>query len=187
MIIKLLQDNTVHVRYDDGSSQTLNSTHSHKARNEMVKAVCDANPYKGAMEFASAVVDPVTSFDAIEDCPEPLKASLGDFHAELVALKAAQDGEEDVQATETVEVEEETVEITDGVAVVKKVKKTKEVKLEDELVCVDENGDGICDECGTTHKKFPITKPKTVKVPKMIKGTPLSDTAKTRLNELLGA
>lgn len=83
----------------------------------------------------------------------------GGIYKEVYELKQLKD-EPDTQAVDTVEVTEEEVEIIDGKAVVKKVTKTKEVPLFDEIPCVDENGDGICDVCNTTHVEFPITQPK---------------------------
>jgi len=151
-----------------------------------VKAVCDALPYKGAMEFSEDYVAPVFVFDNPEDCPESLQAAMGDFYTELCDLKSKLDAEEDRQAEETVEEEVEEVEVVDGKAVVKKVTKKKTVKAFDEIPCVDENGDGICDVCNTTHSKFPIEKPKTYKVPRMIKGTPMPEQDKARLAELIG-
>jgi len=49
MIIKVLPDNTVTVSGD--VEATINSTHSHKAPTNFIKAIADALPYKGAMEF----------------------------------------------------------------------------------------------------------------------------------------
>ena len=187
MIIKILEDNTVHVRYLNGESQTINSTHSHKARSPIVKAVCDALPYKGAMEFSNDYQAPVFTFDSLEctnDCAD-FEAAIAPFLPELTTLKAELDAEQDSPIMETVEEEVEEVEVVEGKAVVKKVKKTKEVQAYDELVCIDENGDGICDECGTTHKEFPVTKPKTIKVPKIKKGVPASQATKDRLKELI--
>jgi len=109
------------------------------------------------------------------------------IYKEIVKLKSLED-EEDYQATETTEVVEivESTEIIDGKAVVTKTPtpKTVEVPLFDELLCVDENGDGICDLCNSTHVEFPITEPKTVKVPRMVKGKKVSDKEKARLKEL---
>jgi len=203
MIIKILQDNTLHVRYSDGSEQTINSTHSHKATSPTVKAVADALPYKGAMEFTEDYVAPVFVLEKGEivcgdkcfchdadvsgETPE-IQAFVTALYSnpevvELCQLVVLED-EEDYQAFETEEVEETEVEVVDGKAVMKKVVKSKEVKLFDELPCVDENGDGICDVCNTTHKLYPITEPKTVKVPRMVKGKKVSDKEKARLKEL---
>lgn len=187
MIIKILQDNTVHVRYLDGTEQTINSTHSHKATSPIVKAVCDALPYKGAMEFLPDIDAPVFTFDSLEctnDCAD-FEAAIEPFLPELTTLKAELDGEQDSPVMETVEEEVEEVEVVDGKAVVKKVKKSKEVQAYDEIECVDENGDGICDVCNSTHEKFPIETPKTIKVPKIKKGVPASQETKDRLKELI--
>lgn len=107
------------------------------------------------------------------------------IYKEIVKLKSLED-EPDYQETKTVEVIEDQVEIIDGKAIVKKVPKQKEEPIFDDLPCVDENGDGICDVCKTTHKKFPITEPMTVKVPRMIEGKKVSKKDKKRLKELLG-
>jgi hypothetical protein len=106
------------------------------------------------------------------------------IYKELHRLKNMKDIP-DTQATETVEVTEEVTEVVGDKAVVKKVTKTKEVPLFDEVPCVDANGDQICDICGTTHVEFPIVKPKTVKVPRMIPGKKVSDADKARLAELM--
>ena len=187
MIIKILQDNTVHARYLDGTEQTINSTHSHKAASPIVKAVCDALPYKGAMKFSDDYQSPVFTFDSLEctnDCAD-FEAAIAPFLPELTTLKAELDAEQDSPVMETVEEESEEVEVVEGKAVVKKVKKAKEVQSYDELVCVDENGDGICDVCNSTHEQFPIETPKTIKVPKIKKGVPASQTTKDRLKELI--
>lgn len=107
------------------------------------------------------------------------------FYKELYRLKNMKDIP-DTQATETVEVTEEVTEVVGDKAVVKKVTKTKEAPLFDEVPCVDANGDQICDICGTTHVKFPIVEPKTVKVPRTIPGKKVSDADKARLAELIG-
>ena len=194
MIIKILQDNTVHVKYPDGKTQTLNNTHSHKARTPLVKAICDSFPYKGAMEFTTDYEAPVFVFDNCTDCPEPLKTAMGDYYTELCSLKEALDGEEDYQATETVEVTEEVTEVIGDKAVIKTVTKTKEIPLTDEIPCVDENGDGICDVVEHKHTDEEGNEtveheevPKTIKVPRMIKGKKVSDADKARLAELLGS
>jgi len=100
----------------------------------------------------------------------------GGIYKEIYELKQLED-EPDYQATETVTVEEEVVEIVNGKAVHKQVAKTKEIPLFDELPCVDENGDDICDEHG---------KPMGHKVPRMIEGKKVSDADKARLAELMG-
>jgi len=109
------------------------------------------------------------------------------IYKEIVKLKSLED-EPDYQATETTEVVElvESVEVIDGKAVVTKTPtpKTVEVPLFDEFPCVDENGDGICDKCNTTHKIHPIKEPKILKVPRMVKGKKVSDEDKARLAEL---
>jgi hypothetical protein len=194
MIIKILQDNTVHVRYSDGSEQTLNSTHSHKAASPIVKAVCDALPYKGAMEFLPDVDAPVFTFDSLEctnDCPD-FEAAIEPFLPELTTLKAELDGEQDSPVMETIEEEVEEVEVVDGKAVIKKVKKSKQVQAYDEVPCVDENGDGICDiiehkhideeghECVEQEEV-----PRMFKVPKIKKGVPATQETKDRLKELI--
>tara|TARA_R110000803_G_scaffold1228_5_gene4011 strand:+ start:5033 stop:5569 length:537 start_codon:yes stop_codon:yes gene_type:complete len=176
MIIKLLEDNTVHVKYSDGTAQALNSTYSHKALTPVVKAVCDAFPYKGAMDFTDYEA-PVFVFDNCADCPEVLKTAMGSYYTELLALKAGLDGEEDVQATEEYTVEEEVVEVIDGKAVHTTKTVTKEHPLFDELPCVDANGDDICDEHG---------EPMGHQVPRMVLGQKVSDADKARLAELLG-
>ena len=48
MLIKLLEDNTLNVRYDNGMVQVINSTHSHKAYTPLVKDMVELLPYKGA-------------------------------------------------------------------------------------------------------------------------------------------
>ena len=186
MIIKILQDNTVVVRYPGGANQTLNSACSHKAASPVVKVICDAFPYKGAMEFTEGYEAPVFMFDRCEDCPDSLKDAMGDYYTELCSLKAKLDAEEDRQATETVTVEEEVIDIVDGKAVQSTKQVTKEVPVYDELPCVDANGDQICDICNEKHVEFPIVQPKTVKVPRMVKGKKVSDADKARLAELLG-
>ena len=204
MIIKILQDNTVHVRYSDGSEQTLNSTHSHKAASPTVKAVADALPYKGAMEFTEDYVAPVFVLEKGEivcgdkcfchdadvsgETPE-IQAFVKALYSnpevvELCQLVCLED-EEDYQDFETSTVEETVVEVVGDKAVQKVVSKTVETPLFDELPCVDENGDGICDLCNSTHVEFPITEPKTVKVPRMVKGKKVSDKEKARLAELI--
>ena len=148
MIIKILQDNTLHVRYSDGSEQTINSTHSHKATSPTVKAVADALPYKGAMEFTEDYVAPVFVLEKGEivcgdkcfchdadvsgETPE-IQAFVTALYSnpevvELCQLVVLED-EEDYQAFETEEVEETEVEVVDGKAVMKKVVKSKEVVI----------------------------------------------------------
>lgn len=99
------------------------------------------------------------------------------IYAEVYRLMQLKD-EPDVQATKTVEVEEEVVEILNG----KSVHTTKTVKKEqplfDELPCVDVNGDLICDEHGD-----PIA---PHKVPRRVTGYKVSDADNARLAELLG-
>ena len=106
------------------------------------------------------------------------------IYKEVYRLAQLED-EPDKQATETVTVEEEVIEVIDGKAVQKKVTKTKEVPVYDELPCVDANGDQICDICNEKHVEFPIVQPKTVKVPRMIPGKKVSDADKARLAELM--
>ena len=108
----------------------------------------------------------------------------GGIYKEIYELKQLKD-EPDYQATETVEVTEEVTEVVGDKAVVKKVTKTKEIPLTDEIPCVDEDGNGICDICNTTHEKFPIVKPKMIQVPRMIEGKKVSEEDKARLDELL--
>jgi hypothetical protein len=110
------------------------------------------------------------------------EAGLSKVGNELKQLK----DEPDYQATETVEVTEEVTEVIGDKAVVKKVTKTVEIPLTDEIPCVDEDGNGICDICNTTHEKFPIVKPKMIQVPRMIEGKKVSEEDKARLAELLG-
>lgn len=59
MIIKILEDNTVHAIYPDGSSETINSTHAEKGRTAITRAVASALPYKGAMNFTADFIPPV--------------------------------------------------------------------------------------------------------------------------------
>lgn len=106
------------------------------------------------------------------------------IYKELHKLMQLKD-EPDYQATETKEVEEEKIEVVDGKAVVKKVTKTVEIPLTDQIPCVDEDGNGICDICNTTHEKFPIVKPKMIQVPRMIEGKKVSEEDKARLAELM--
>jgi hypothetical protein len=110
------------------------------------------------------------------------KAGLYKEVHKLMQLK----DEPDYQATETIEVTEEVTEVIGDKAVVKKVTKTVEIPLTDEIPCVDEDGNGICDICNTTHEKFPIVKPKMIQVPRMIEGKKVSEEDKARLAELLG-
>lgn len=194
MIIKILQDNTVHVRYLDGTEQTINSTHSHKATSPIVKAVCDALPYKGAMEFDSDYQAPVFTFDSLEctnDCPD-FEAAIEPFLPELTTLKAELDGEEDSPIMETVEEEVEEQEVLEDRVVIRKVKQSKEVPVFDEKPCVDENGNGICDiiehqhideeghECVEQEEV-----PRMFKAPKIKKGVPATQETKDRLKELI--
>ena len=58
MIITLLQDNTVFAKYDDGTAETINSTHIRKAKNGLTKAIAKAFKYKGAMAFTDDYVAP---------------------------------------------------------------------------------------------------------------------------------
>ena len=109
------------------------------------------------------------------------KAGLYKEVHKLMQLK----DEEDYQATETIEVTEEVIEVVADKAVVKKVTKTVEIPLTDEIPCVDEDGNGICDICNTTHEKFPIVKPKMIQVPRMIEGKKVSEEDKARLAELM--
>lgn len=51
MIMQLLEDNTVFVKYPDGTLENINSSHSHRAMSELSKLVADLFPYKGALEF----------------------------------------------------------------------------------------------------------------------------------------
>jgi hypothetical protein len=124
------------------------------------------------------------------DCPElaeftkAIHRDTGGIYKEAARLIQLKD-EPDYQAVETVEATEEVTEVVGDKAVVKTVTKTKEIPLFDEIPCVDEDGNGICDICNTTHKKFPITQPKTVKVPRMIEGKKVSDADKARLAELM--
>ena len=106
------------------------------------------------------------------------------IYKEIYELKQLKD-EPDYQATETVEVTEEVTEVVGDKAVVKTVTKTKEIPLTDEIPCVDEDGNGICDICNTTHEKFPIVKPKMIQVPRMIEGKKVSEEDKARLAELM--
>jgi hypothetical protein len=108
----------------------------------------------------------------------------GGIYKEVHKLMQLKD-EPDVQATETVEVTEEVTEVIGDKAVVKTVTKTKEIPLFDEVPCVDEDGNGICDICNTTHVEFPIVQPKTIEVPRMVQGKKVSDADKARLAELM--
>lgn len=59
MIITILQDNTVYARFDDGTSETINSSHAHKGKIALTREVAAALPYKGAMLFADGYEAPV--------------------------------------------------------------------------------------------------------------------------------
>ena len=139
------------------------------------------------MEFDSDYQAPVFTFDSLEctnDCPD-FEAAIEPFLPELTTLKAELDGEQDSPIMETVEEEVEEQEVLEDRVVIRKVKQSKEVPVFDEKPCVDENGDGICDVCNSTHEKFPIETPKTFKVPKIKKGVPASQETKDRLKELI--
>lgn len=59
MIIKILEDNTVHAIYPDGSSETINSTHAEKGRTALTRAVAAALPYKFATPFTTGYDAPL--------------------------------------------------------------------------------------------------------------------------------
>jgi len=124
------------------------------------------------------------------DCPElaeftkAIHRDTGGIYKEAARLMQLKD-EPDYQATETVEVTEEVTEVIGDKAVIKTVTKTVEIPLTDQIPCVDEDGNGICDICNTTHEKFPIVKPKMIQVPRMIEGKKVSEEDKARLAELM--
>ncbi len=126
--------------------------------------------------------------DELKTCDCEVPADAKGFHdacfnhtagiyAEIHRLMQLKD-EPDYQATETIEVTEEVTEVIGDKAVVKKVTKTVEIPLTDEIPCVDEDGDDICDEHGKVMGH---------KVPRMITGKKVSEREKARLAELLGS
>ena len=212
MIIKILQDNTVHVRYSDGTEQTLNSTHSHKAVSPTVKAVADALPYKGAMEFTEDYVAPVFVLEKGEivcgdkcfchdadvsgETPE-IQAFVTALYSnpevvELCQLVVLED-EEDYQAFDIVPETQttETIEIIEGKAidVVKVETVDKEVPLFDFVPRFNADGVPLVDiyEVEDEDEDFWEEEegPKMHPVPRMVTGKKVSDKDKARLAELI--
>lgn len=203
--IKLLQDNTVFVKWPDGTTQTVNSTHSHKAASPLIKAVCDAFPYKGAMEFSPDYVAPVFTFDNCHDCPDVLKEAMGDLYTEILALKKAVDGQEAKQETRLTEKQVETVEIVDGQAVISTITEPTVEKVFDEIPCVCSKGNPIMEEVEPAVEAKPavlddngevlepeikavpaVLRQRVHKVPRMIPGKAMSATKAARLKTLIG-
>lgn len=64
MNITLLEDNTVSAKYKDGSSEVINSTHSHKAKSKLTKLIADAFPYKGARVTKESIAEGIAEGNA---------------------------------------------------------------------------------------------------------------------------
>jgi len=188
MNITILQDNTVHVRYRSGESQTINSTHAHKALSPIVEAVAKALPYKGAMEFTADYTAPTFSFDSLE-CTggnKAFEAAIGPFMAELTELKAAFDGEEDQPITKTEMRPEQKVEMIDGAAVMVTTEVPHEVPQYDEFPITDGTGQPVLElVSAATEDADAVYKQAVHKVAKMKKGKKVSATKKKRLAKLL--